>query len=136
MKRINMGLIFILILLVTILNTGCITDSNQDKNKDVFYSDVVDLVNHSLKLEKNKQDKIVKATVTGRISNKLDRIINVNITVMFYSKTDEYLDRKSYEIYGLREKGELGSATNFEIVYTGNNVSYVDYIKMHAFEIT
>ncbi|MEM0493619.1 MAG: hypothetical protein QXS02_06685, partial [Candidatus Thermoplasmatota archaeon] len=63
-------------------------------------------------------------------------MINVNITVTFYSKSDSMLDKKSYEIYGLRAKGELGSSTSFEIVYDGRNVSYVDHVKIHAFEIT
>ena len=135
-KREMMILTLVLMMLITMFNTGCLTDNNKDKYKDVFYSDVVKLVNYSLNLEKNKDDKIIKATVKGYIANMLDRMIKVNITVTFYSKTDTVLDRKSYEIYSLRAKGEIASMTDFTINYDGENVSYVDHIKMHAFEIT
>jgi len=133
----------ILVILVSLIFiflgfSGCLTSTEVDNNKlNVdFESDIVDLLEYNLELVSNKENRVIQAIVTGKIRNKLDRIIEVDIKSEFYDVNDNFLGQKIFTIIGLRERNKPGDTTTFTITYDGENVNNVDYAKLYALEAT
>ena len=128
----------VLVIFICLVFSGCLTGTEVDNNKlNVdFKSDIVNLLEYDLELVKNKENRIIRAIVTGTISNKLSRIIEVDIKSEFYDKNDNYIGEKTFTIIGLRSKNKPGDTTSFTITYEGENVYMVDYAKLYASEKT
>ena len=127
--------LIILSLLIATFFCGC-TSNSEELELDVFFkSSVTNLVNYTIDFNRDKDDKIVKATVSGIIENKIDRVININITVEFYDEEDNYINEVVYRIDGLRTPYNNGYQTTFSTSYSGENVDKISYVKIYADEI-
>lgn len=130
-------LVIVGIIIITAFLSGCITSTEvEDKNEKVFFtSDVTSLTNYTLSFTENNDGQIVKATVDGRVENKINRLINVKIVVEFYDNEDNYINNETYRIYGLRVKPNAGYTTTFTVTYSDINVDKISYTKIYANEI-
>ena len=131
-------LIFVstMIFLSTMIS-GCLNNQVEDNNsKDIFESDVVNLLNYSIELNKNNSDIIIEAIVNGIVENLVDRNITINITAKFYNKNNDLLGESWYIIHGLRVKPKPGFSTSFTITYDEINIAEYDHIKILATEIS
>jgi len=123
------------IVLVSLIFCGCTSTEVEDNKFDVdFESDIVDLLECNIEYKENKGDIIKEVTLSGVIQNKLDRIVNVKLTGLFYDKDDNYLGETSFWIEGLLEKDGLRDITTFEIIYKADNAKLVDHAKLSATE--
>ena len=117
---------------------GCLSTKVEEKDyEDIVFkskSNIVQLGECSLDLEKNKFGHITTATVNGEIENTVSRMINVYITCKFYDKNDEFIEEKPYKIFGLRGKPENGYSRTFTIIYDDVNASRVDHVRLEAVE--
>lgn len=132
------SIIFIIgVITITAFLSGCITGTEveEDESDDVFKSDVVNLTNYTINFDRDRLGEILKATVNGRIENKLNRMINVKIIVEFYDNNDNYINNVTYNIYGLRVKPNPGYTTTFTLTYSDKNVENIDYVKIYVNEI-
>ncbi len=132
---VKIGLI-ITVLVISVFS-GCTSTDVEEKDLDVFFkSEVVNLVNYTFNIDKNKQGKVYSATVTGRVENKVKRIIDIEITAEFYDEEGTLLIEKTYTIIGLRVKPNPGYTTTFEFIYNEDeNVQRVNNVKLYAEEI-
>lgn len=132
------GVIFFM--LVAVALCGCQAGQvDNDSYSDFFESSVVQLVNFSLEFQKDKDGNIVDVTVNGRISNLLDKAVNIEITTDFFDKNNKLLGNSTIRIFGLQPKGTPGSSTNVPppyLNYKESDVSSVDHVKIRAYEIT
>ncbi|MFH1101353.1 MAG: hypothetical protein V1726_04885 [Methanobacteriota archaeon] len=127
------------IMFVVVALCGCQAGQVSNNYEDIFQSNVVQLVNFSLELEKDRLNVITSATVNGRITSVVDRILNFEITASFYDKNNNLLGNKTIRIEGLQPMGKPGSSTSFPppyLSYTAADVSVVDHVKLYAYEIT
>jgi hypothetical protein len=119
---------------VAVTLSGCQdSGSSREDYSNIFESDVVKLVNFSMELEKDKFGVISKVMLNGRIENIVDRMINLNITAIFFDENDGILGDKVFTIYGLRNKPNPGYSTTFTIIYEEENVSKVDHVRIYAY---
>lgn len=126
----------IAIIVTTAIFCGCIQGTEVEDESDVFFeSTVTNLINYSLNFNEDHNGNIVKATVDGKIENKIDRQININITIEYYDVEDNYIGSGNYRIFGLRTKPKAGSSTTFTTEYAGKNVDKISYIKFYVDEI-
>lgn len=124
------------IVLLTLILCGCLgTEVDDDKSNVVFESEIVNLLDYNLELNRNNNNEINQATVTGRIHNKLDRQVNVKLTSKFYDEKNEYVGEETFRILGLRKINEPGDSTTFTITYDKDNCKLVDHAKLSAVEI-
>lgn len=131
-KKIKVTLFLIVFILA--IFCGCQGAQVENEYVQVFDSDVVKLVNHSIDVKRDRDEKIVEVYITGRVENILDSQINITISVDFYDVNNEFLGKKDYTIIGLRVKPNPGYSTTFSITYNEDNSYKFDHIKINAIE--
>lgn len=132
------------IILIATVFCGCQSSQVKNEYKAIFESDVVHLVNYSIEKRMNKTD-IVEVIISGRIENKMDRMINVNISAHLYDKNGDLIGIGFYRINFLRAKPNPGYSTTFDITYngrgtnniaiSGKSVNEIDHITLRAEEV-
>lgn len=138
MKRnaVKILVVIISIIFTLLMFCGCTSTGLDDNKFDVdFKSDIANLLDYNIDYTKNKQNKITQATVTGTIKNKLDRPVDVKITIEFYDKNNNYLGEEKYTIEGLTEKDSIADTTTFTIVHKGDNTHLIDHAKLDITEL-
>jgi len=138
MSKETIKILFILIstILLSTIFCGCNSTEVENNKTDVdFESDVVNLLECNIEFTESRENIIVQAIVAGKIENKLDRILDVEIVSEFYDKDNSYLGQQKFTIIGLREKDNPGYATTFTITYNEKNSNMIDHIKLTAIEI-
>jgi len=135
-KDAKIFLIIIIVVSSALLLSGCIaTDTDNNEFDVIFSSDIVDLVEYDVEYNYDNNNNANQINVNGRISTKLDRIVNVSLLAKFYDKDNQYIGESNFNIFGLRPKGGPGSSTTFTIVFEGLEASLVEEIDLSAFEI-
>jgi len=120
------------IILVTIAFSGCqeeATSVEKTFENISFDSDVLELVNGSLDITKDKEI-ITRVEVTLYFKNLLDEDINVEYVVEFCDKNDNVLYDKSYEIKNLPAEYTEMSPDIF--LYHEENVADFDHVNVHV----
>jgi hypothetical protein len=133
MKKNIIVVIFGIILLVSIL-CGCTGTQVENKYENVFESDVTNLLEYNTEQLKDREGRVGKVTVNGRIENIVDRQIDVTITAKFYDANDNYLGESFFKIIGLRAKPNAGHSTTFSISYNEQNANKIDHFVLHVEE--
>lgn len=126
---------FLIIIFIFTVFCGCQGTQVENEAFPIFSSEVVNLVNYSIDVKKDRDEKIVEVYVAGRIENIMDRPINITITVDFYDINDEFLGKKDYIITGLRVKPNPGYTTTFSITYNEDNSYKFNHVKISIMEI-
>jgi len=120
------------IILVTIAFSGCqeeATSVEKTFENISFDSDILELVNGSLDITKDKEI-ITRVEVTLYFKNLLDEDINVEYVVEFCDKNDNVLYDKSYEIKNLPAEYTEMSPDIFS--YHGGNVADFDHVTIRV----
>jgi len=132
---IKLLVVIISIFFLSMIFCGCTSTEVNDEESNVdFKSDVVNLLDYNIEYTRNREQRIVVVTVTGMIENKLDNMIDVDVTSEFYDENDNYLGEETFTIFGLRGKGNPGYTTTFTIDYDGENSNRISYAKLRAEE--
>ena len=127
--------IFLTFIFIFTIFCGCQGTQVENEFVPVFNSDVANLVNYSIDFKKDREQKIVEVYVTGIIENKINRQINIIISVDFYDVNNDFLGKKNYTITGLRVKPNPGYTTTFSITYNEENSYKFDHVEISATEI-
>jgi len=120
------------IVLLTITFSGCQEEATLvEKNFEGIYfnSDILELVNGSLDITKDKEI-ITRIEVTLYFKNLLNEDINLEYAVEFCDKNDNVLYYKSYEIKNFPAKYTEASPDTF--LYNGKNVADFDHVNVHV----
>ena len=128
-------LVIIILLVSTLVLSGCTgTDVEDNKFDVVFESEVVELVEYDIEFNYDNNNNINQVLVNGRISNKLGRIVDVDIVGKFYDKDDNYLGDGVFSILGLRSEGTPGYSTTFTVTYKEENSYLVNHVDLFVTE--
>ncbi len=120
------------IILVTIAFSGCqeeATSVEKTIENISFDSDILELVNGSLDITKDKEI-ITRVEVTLYFKNLLDEDINVEYVVEFCDKNDNVLYDKPYKINNLPAEYTEMSPNIF--LYHGENVADFDHVNIRV----
>lgn len=120
------------IILVTIAFSGCQEEATSIEKtfEDIsFDSDILELVNGSLDITKDKEI-ITRVEVTLYFKNLLDEDINVEYVVEFCDKNDNVLYDKPYEIKNFPAEYVEMSPDIF--LYHGENVADFDHVNVRV----
>ena len=120
------------IILVTIAFSGCqeeATSVEKTIENISFDSDILELVNGSLDITKDKEI-ITRVEVTLYFKNLLDEDINVEYVVEFCDKNDNVLYDKPYEIKNFPAEYTEMSPDIF--LYHGENVADFDHVNIRV----
>ncbi len=120
------------IILVTIAFSGCqeeATSIEKTIENISFDSDILELVNGSLGITKDKEI-ITRVEVTLYFKNLLDEDINVEYVVEFCDKNDNVLYDKPYEIKNFPAEYTEMSPDIF--LYHGENVADFDHVNIRV----
>jgi hypothetical protein len=120
------------IILVTIAFSGCqeeATSIEKAFENISFDSDILELVNGSLDITKDKEI-ITRVEITLYFKNLLDEDINVEYVVEFCDKNDNVLYDKSYEIKNLPAEYTEMSPDIF--LYHEENVADFDHVNIRV----
>ena len=120
------------IILVTIAFSGCQEEATSIEKtfEDIsFDSDILELVNGSLDITKDKEI-ITRVEVTLYFKNLLDEDINVEYVVEFCDKNDNVLYDKPYGIKNL--PAEYTEISPDIFLYHGENVADFDHVNVRV----
>ncbi len=120
------------IILVTIAFSGCqeeATSVEKTIENISFDSDILELVNGSLDITKDKEI-ITRVEVTLYFKNLLDKLINVSYVVEFCDKNDNVLYDKPYGINNLPAEYTEMSPDIFS--YRGENMADFDHVNIRV----
>jgi len=120
------------IVLLTITFSGCQEEATLVENnfEDIsFNSDILELVNGSLDITKDKEI-ITRIEVTLYFKNLLNEDINVEYAVEFCDKNDNVIYYKPYEIKNFPAKYTEASPDIF--LFNGENVADFDHVNVRV----
>lgn len=127
-------LIILIILLLTILTSGCQeekTENNIIPDNIKLESDVVDLIFADF-IEHKDREKTNRIEVQFLFKNIVNRIIDIKVYVEFYDKEDNLLNT-SYSKEGTYPPGYYDEILNplwSTILYDGDDADKVEYVKI------
>ena len=125
-----------IVIFATLILCGCQgTEVEEDETNVFFESDIVDLLDYDIEFNQNNNNEVNQVVVTGRIQNKLKKMIDLELKADFYDKDDNYLGEKIFTIVGLRSIDNPGHSTTFTITYEDKTAKIVDYVRLTASEI-
>jgi hypothetical protein len=120
-------------LLISLSFCGCneLESSTVDiPEKIQFNSDLVDLIDSDL-IFQTVHNVIKRVEVKYRFRNRLNEKIDINVYAEFYDKNDNLLSREGPKEISLASNYiEQGFGGANSIVYYGNNVKHVDYVRL------
>ena len=128
-------IVSVIVLILTLIFCGCTgTEVEENKTNVFFESELVDLLESNLEFNKNNNNEINQAIITGRIKNTQNRQLTIELKGEFFDKDNNYLGEETFTIVGLRKMGSPGDSTTFTITYEGKNTKFVDYARVKAVE--
>ena len=128
--------VIILVLLASILFSGCEEEAMVYEYNVVLESDVVEFVNISFVKEKNRDGIFYEATLTWLFHNIANRVIDVGIDFEFYDIQDGLVYSETKTISQMPENYTERFSPSFNtITLTGNEAKFVEYVIVKAYEV-